>query len=445
MNDPSELSAARQLAGLAGLHQDEVPDDVLLVASQCLLDGLGVGVGGAEEPAVTRLLSVLSSGDVATIIGGGRVSSMYDAALVNGTAMHALDFDDVSAPMLGHPTAPVLPALLALGERLDSTLVELRLALVAGIEAEVRLAVALGTSHYAVGFHTTATTGAVGAAVACAQLLGLDGETAARAVSTAATQAAGLKASFGTDCKPLHAGRAAQTGLLSTLLAAEGFTAAEDAIGGRQGLAATQSTSWDAARLRPTDPATWYTRDIAFKVHAACYLTHGSIEGVLALTDPNTRADRIELHVPTGHLKACAIEDPGTGLEGKFSLRYVAALTAVRRRVTEDLFDPAAMHDPQVRSVMERVTVVPHDDMSNFLTRVVATTDGVPKTITVDMQQRRWQASPAEQWDRLADKFRGLAAPVIGAERADRVMGFICHDPSGVSVRQLLTWVRRPG
>src|SRR5262249_45966409 len=151
------------------------------------------------------------------------------------------DFDDTHTAMNGHPSAPVLPALLALAETGTASGERLLPALVAGVELECRLATALGPRHYAVGFHSTGPLGAFGAAAACAHLLDLDEEQWTHALGLAGTQAAGLKSGFGTMAKPLHAGRAASTGLLAALLACGGFTANPTVIEAPQGFAATHA------------------------------------------------------------------------------------------------------------------------------------------------------------------------------------------------------------
>jgi 2-methylcitrate dehydratase PrpD len=213
----------------------EVPSSVRRVAGQCILDWVGCATAGATEPAVAILLAALEPpGGASSLVGGG-AARPRDAALINGTAGHALDFDDTSTAMFGHPTAPVLPAVLALSEHLDATGAELLHAFITGVEIETRLGAAIGGAHYAKGWHATATIGVMGAATACERLLDLDVDLFAQALGIAASQSAGLKANFGTMTKPLHAGSAAERGLTSALLAAEGFSSNADAFAATQG------------------------------------------------------------------------------------------------------------------------------------------------------------------------------------------------------------------
>ncbi len=167
------------------------------------------------------------------------------AALVNGSASHALDFDDVNMAMPGHPSVAILPGLLALAEERGASGAEILAAFVAGYELQCRLGRTIAPGHYdGLGFHATATVGSFGAAAACAHLLGLDAAATATALGIAATQAAGLKSMFGTMCKPLHAGKAASNGLLAAKLASRGFTSRADALECAQGFARTHSADF---------------------------------------------------------------------------------------------------------------------------------------------------------------------------------------------------------
>src|SRR5215475_6491907 len=179
---------------------------------------------------------------IATVIGHGVRLPVLLAALVNGAASHALDFDDVNLAMTGHPSVVLLSALIALAEERGSSGQDVMTAFVAGYELQCRLGLLLAPGHYnTLGFHATATVGSFGAAAACAHLLGLDAEKTATALGIAGTQAAGLKSMFGTMCKPLHAGKAAQNGLIGASLAARGFTSRGDVLDCPQGFAARQS------------------------------------------------------------------------------------------------------------------------------------------------------------------------------------------------------------
>src|SRR5262249_8865640 len=231
----------------SAIRYEDLPDDIRTLTRQCLLDWLPVTLAGSREE-LSRILAEQAIEDcgkpAASLIGRSEKVSAQQAALVNGAASHALDYDDVNMAMNGHPTVPIVAALLALAEDSDRSGADFIAAFVAGYETECRIGALVLPDHYGRGFHATGTIGSFGAATACAHLLGLDAEKTATALGIAATQAAGLKSMFGTMCKPLHAGKAAQNGLLAALLAACGFTSRTDALECAQGFAATQSSDF---------------------------------------------------------------------------------------------------------------------------------------------------------------------------------------------------------
>src|SRR5579863_9468978 len=206
----------------SAVSYDALPEPVRALARQCVLDYFGVAMAGADDPLARILLDELEEAGGAAqagIIGHQARLPALSAALVNGAIGHALDYDDVNLAMPGHPSVAILPGLLALAEARQSSGHEVIAAFVAGYETACRIGMALRPGHYGRGFHATGTVGAFGAAAACARLLGLDG-----------TQAAGLKSQFGTMCKPFHAGKAAQNGLLAARLAARGFSSRPDLV-----------------------------------------------------------------------------------------------------------------------------------------------------------------------------------------------------------------------
>lgn len=295
----------------------ELPEEVTTLAKHCLLDWLGVTLAGAREPLARLVFEQLGQpdrGDEARLLGFGARASVATAALVNGTSSHALDYDDTHWTMQGHPSAPVLGALFGLAERERAGGSALLAALVAGIEVECLLGSWLNPEHYARGFHATGALGSFGAAAATAHLLQLDERAWSHAFGLAGTQAAGLKSGFGSMAKPLHAGRAAQAGLSSTLLAAAGFTGNPRILDDPQGFAATHGT------LRVADGAPrWLILETLFKYHAACHLTHAAIEGIAELVRRHAlqpdAVSGIELAVDQTCLGVCNIAEPQSGLE----------------------------------------------------------------------------------------------------------------------------------
>lgn len=421
-------------ATLSGLRYEDLPDPVRTLAKQCLLDVFGTTIAGAGEPAAELLRDFLfseTSSGPCTVVGTGSALPASAAALANGTAGHALDFDDVISSV-GHPSVAVAPAALAVAERLGASGPALLTAFVAGVETQARLAEVVGPDHYARGFHTTATLGSIGAAAAAAALLGLDAERTNAALAIAATQAAGLKAVFGSMSKPLHAGRAAANGVIAGELAARGFTSADDILGDAQGFAAAESDMFEAAALTEGLGSPWRLYGVRFKVHAACFLTHAAINSVLALSAEHgfgaTDVEHVDIAVPPGHLNVCGIPEPRTGLEGKFSLRASAALALLHHRATPDLFTDETITSPEVTGLRERVTVSPEPALAGPVATVhVRLRDGRTLGAHRDMDEPAWREDPAEQQEQLLAKFHGLTAPVLGERRsavlADAVAG----------------------
>src|SRR5882757_207620 len=272
----------------AALDYDDLPTPARELARQCVLDYFGVALAGAGDELVLMLLDEMAAAGgapQASLIGHETRLPALAAALVNGAAAHALDYDDVNMAMPGHPSVAILPGLLALAELRRSSGPEVITAFVAGYETACRIGAALQPGHYNLGFHSTGTIGAFGAAAACARLLGLDAEATAMALGIAGTQAAGLKSQFGTMCKPFHAGKAAQNGLLAARLAARGFSSRPDIIECVQGFASTHGPDFSPEAALATPEAGLHIFANLFKYHAACYLTHAPIECARRLCD----------------------------------------------------------------------------------------------------------------------------------------------------------------
>jgi 2-methylcitrate dehydratase PrpD len=409
-----------------------VPEPIVTRAKHCFLDWLGVAVAGSREPAarITRQVVAGPGPAEAVLVGTGTRTGILQAALANGTAGHALDFDDVSTSTgVGHPSVPVFPAILALADRDGAPGSRFLEAYIAGHETEGRVAILVSPGHYQAGWHTTGTAGTFGAAAGCAHLLGLDQGTWQTALGIAGTQAAGLKSMFGTMCKPLHAGKAAQNGLLAALLAQGGFTANPDVLGAAQGFAATQTTTPnpDAAIAGPAEG--YALRGVVFKHHAACFGTHSSIEGIRVIRrehefDSGDVAS-IELRVPPGHLRMCNIESPSTGLEGKFSLRLTAALAACGSDTSDAGFTDAAVTDPRHVAVRDRVTVTPTDSGARATEVRLTLRDGRVLREAVDVSRPASDEQLGLQWDSLVAKFTSLAGPVLGDSRAGQLIDLV--------------------
>ncbi len=412
---------------IAQTSWEDLSAESATVASQAIMDFVGVALAGMDEP-LARILrdQVEDEGGhpQARILGTGARVSVRQAALVNGAAGHAHDYDDVHDAMIGHPTVPVAPAVLALSEHLGRSGAEALAAFCAGVETECILGRYAGPSHYARGWHATATFGTFGAAAAAASLLRLDAERTAAALGIAGTQAAGLKSQFGTMCKPLHAGHAAATGVEAALLACRGFTSRLDLLEAHQGFMATQSDGPSLDRFYSALAVRGYVPDICFKYHAACYLTHSAIEAALQLKRSHRLDARnvksVEVWVNRGHFDVCNIAEPTTGLEAKFSLRLTIALAlAGEDTASIRLFTDELTRRKDLVSLRDKVTVLAHERPRPETRVRIRTSDGGDFTTEANV------AIPATdldaQWQRLTEKFHTLADPLLGAAAAETV------------------------
>ena len=431
--DPAMDGLSRALASYSSsLQCDDIPEDVRTVVKHCVLDWLGVTLAGSREDAgrIVREEALDQGGaPQATLIGDGTRTSIAQAALVNGTASHALDYDDVHFVFFGHPTVTVLPAILALAERDARNGRDLMTAFVAGVEVSCRVGEYVTESHYARGHHATGTLGSFCSAAGTARMLGLDAESCATALGIAATQAAGLKSMFGTMCKPLHAGKAAANGQYAALLARRGFSSRPDGIECDQGFAHTQSSVVDLKGALEDLGERFHTREMLFKYHAACYGTHASIEALMRLRDAHgfdpRKVDQVEIRVPTRNLRVCNIQEPRTGLEAKFSLRLVSAM-ALAGRSTSDIagYDDRLCTDRDLVRLRDRVRIVGDDALGRGASRVIISmNDGSVCRDFDDVSVASRNLD--EQGSRLEEKFIGLTSPVISDGKAYEIVDLV--------------------
>lgn len=414
------------------LRIDEAPAQVAAVVRQCVLDFIGVTVAGQSDPTLIALRDELvdeGSAPQAQVLGSALRLSKAGAALLNGTASHVLDYDDVNFAIMGHPTVPILPAALALGEGLNIDGARLMDAFLAGYEIENAIGLLVAPGHYGVGFHATATLGTFGAAVACARLLDADELQLRHAIGIAATQAAGLKSMFGTACKPLHAGLAARSGLLAAGLARRGFDSRSDALECAQGFAATHSANFEPAKALAAPAGGYHMLHNLFKYHASCYETHATIESARRLREQHALTPagiaRVDVTVNPYCDRICNIPSPGTGLEAKFSLRHTASFALAGVETADPaIFDDAHAQEPGLVALRERVSVGFADDIGQGCARVaVHLHDG---TI---LRTEYNAALPMQDLDaqraRLVAKFHRLAAPVLGDARCREIAAMV--------------------
>ncbi|HCP81777.1 MAG TPA: 2-methylcitrate dehydratase [Octadecabacter sp.] len=357
------MSAEEKLLRISQGWLGEGPVDLIQL---CLFDWAACALAGKDEPVAQILARQSGIEGNASVVGGGKTSAA-DAALINGSTGHALDYDDTHFDHLGHTSAVIMPAVLALAEdqSITSTAQILEAALV-GSEAAVRIGLWLGRDHYQVGFHQTATSGAIGAVVAGARLLQLNETQTRHAIGLVATGASGLKGQFGTMGKPLNAGLAARSGVESTLWAQAGLTA--DANGVTQFGATHHGQSNECAW---SEDAPWKIARISHKFHACCHGLHAMLEALREINGPV-----VELNVQTHPrwMTVCNNPSPATGLECKFSYAMTAAMTVsgVDTAVIASFSDSTAT-DAKLIAVRDTVKVTPDETLSEMQSRVDVT------------------------------------------------------------------------
>lgn len=422
------------------LSLDEVPLDASTAARQCILDWLGCALSGSTEPLGQILRAEFAdeaalaantglAGDrrPATVIGSAQRVTARSAALINGAAGHALDYDDTNLVGGLHATTAVLPAALALAEETGASGADLLCAYIAGVEICARLRVVIGDEHYRRGWHITSTLGVFGAVAAAGWLLRLDTDQFARAVGLAASQVGGVHANFGTMTKPFHAGFAAERGLLSASLARRGFTASPDAF---ERAFAQMSGDVDWSRIEPLADVFAVT-DTLLKRNASGHGTQATILATQSLMADGLVADDIvHAEVRTADWvpkSAYGVRVPRIGIEAKFSLPGVSALTLLGH----DLTVPATFSDENVQSpaftdLIRRIELVGDPAFG----RASAEING--EIVVETRSGRRRQPFPhtrdsgtvASRVELVNQKFLAIAAPVIG-EHAKRLRDLV--------------------
>jgi 2-methylcitrate dehydratase PrpD len=342
------------------------PPEARARAATAVLDTVGVMLAGASEPAsrIVQRMVATDGGDACAVFGTPGRASAGGAALANGTAAHALDFDDMCFVSLAHPSAPLVPAALAAAELSGASGTALLDAYIVGFEIEGRLGALMNPRHYQRGWHCTSTLGTIGAAAAACRLLGLDATATGHALAIAASEASGLKENFGTMVKPLHAGLAARNGVVAALLAQNGMTASPIAIEGPQGfLRALDSERETVADAIADLGDRWEIIDtgITVKLYPSCAGTHPSLDVILDLRRQEgfTAADvaRIEIDVDAITPTVLIYNLPLTGLEAKFSMPFCAASAVAHGHVGIDAFESSRLADAEVTALMTRVAM----------------------------------------------------------------------------------------
>ena len=428
---------------VAGLEFEDAPSDLVALAERAFVDTVGVTLAGADADAGERAgrFAATQAGAVdggATLVGRTERATLPAAALANGTAGHALDYDDLSWGMDGHPSVVLVPPVLAASEATDATGADAVTAFVAGFETACYLAEPISPEHYERGWHATATFGTFGATAATCSVLGLDADATHRALGIAASMPSGLKRNFGSMTKPLHAGLAARSGVTAALLARDGFSADATPVSGDDGFFDLYGGGATTMPTPPGEPWRLRTEGIHVKYYPCCYFTHTSITATAALTDEHgidpADVERIEVTASRGAGDALVNPDPETGLEAKFSMEHCVAAALARDRVGLGAFEPEAVTDPTIAALRERVAFETDDgreyDGHGATVRVVT---------TAGETHERTQADPPGVHEdplstaQLREKYLECATRVLNEAAAERThdrLAALADEPS---------------
>jgi 2-methylcitrate dehydratase PrpD len=437
----------------------DLPEQAVKLARGFILDGLGVALAGStDECARIVQAQIRQTGGKAeaSILGTTMMAPAAKAALANGVAGHAMDYDDTQLStskqavygLLTHPTTPVLAAVLAMGEREKITGRELVLAYILGVEVECRIADAIHPRHYQEGFHSTATMGGLGAAVAVGKILRLKEEKLIQTLGIAASMASGLRENFGTMTKPLHAGRAAENGVTAALLAQAGFTSATNILEARRGFYQAMAGGYDESKISGRLGRPYFMIDpgISIKPYPSGSLSHPAQDLILDLVKRHELGaddiEQIEVGTNSNVPNALIYPMPKTALEGKFSIPFCMAIAVLERKAGIVQFQDRKVRDKRVIEMMKRVTLYIDDELEAL------GYDQVRSRVRVKLKNGRLiegrydvaRGHPEKpmSWTELSEKFRDCAELVLPRQRVEEAIGLVARIEQHKTLKPLL-------
>jgi 2-methylcitrate dehydratase PrpD len=410
--------------------------DAQVVTSLSLLDWLAVGRAGVDEPVAraTRAMALSEVGASRAYIFGSTVQvPARMAALVNGATSHALDYDDTHFAHIGHPSVAVIPAALAIGQAQGASMAKVAEAALMGMELSIRVGLWLGRSHYAAGFHQTATAGAFGAAAAAGRLLGLDAGKMAQALGLVATRAAGLRAQFGTDGKPYNAGLAASGGVEAAQLVALGLAANPLTLEGPLGFGAAHHGEGNVTDALQGLGEVWHFEQVSHKFHACCHGLHAALEAARELDIAAPEVAGMTVATNPRWMDVCNKPAPDTGLEAKFSYRCVLAMHAFGHDTGHlDSYRARVISDPRLVILCQKIKVVADATISETGTRLtVLRRDGASLEAVHDL------ATPMDL-SRREDRVRVKAVGLIGDGLVEKAWACLTADTTSAEFASLL-------
>ncbi len=446
------MPLAVQLAQrINAVRYEDLPADAVHWAKVGILDTVGVTLAGSNDASAQIVARALAgAAGPALVFGSDMRIGPLDAALINGTASHALDFDDCNNTLGGHPSVPILPALFALADEIGASGREFIAAYVAGFETECKISLGVNFYQYTHGWHPTATIGVFGAAAACARLMRLSDERTATALAIAASLASGIKANFGTMTKPLHVGQCARNGLFAALLARGDFTASGVAFEHKQGYfeVFNGAGNYDAAKILPAWGKPWDIIEpgIAIKQYPCCGSTHPAIDAMLMLVREHDlkpdAVERIDSWTHQRRLEHTNRPDPQSTFDAKFSVQYCLARALADRKVVIGHFEGESYREPAIRKLLSRVHAAPYTaaqfpEDNHFGAEVKVTLrDGTAHAKKVDQPFGRTSQNPLPP-ELLREKFDNCALRVLHEPNVKRLHAAIGKFEHASDVREV--------
>jgi len=428
----------------------DIPIEVIAKGKERVLDTVGCILAGCNEEVakiILRYVEGIGGTPESRIIGYGHKTSIQSAAMANGTIGHALDFDDSQLSLIGHPSVAILPAVLAIAEKERASGEKVLEAFLVGFEVACKIGAGVNPKLYNNGWHATSAIGVLGATVAAGKLLGLNVNEMSSAMGIAASQACGLRENFGTMTKPFHAGKAAESGVISAILARHGFTAAKNILEAKRGFCSTLSGEYDLNKIidHLGDPYEIVSPGVHTKPYPSCLATHSIIDGTISLTQENNlKAEDVEsVECGVGPLATEVLihESPKTSLEGKFSAQFVTAISLLDRRATLDQFIDEKVQDPKTVNLMKRVKMVLHPDLAEVpipppAIVTIKLKDGREFSKRVDVAK----GSPEKPLSKeeIVAKYKGCTEPIIGRDRVDQSINIIWNLDKTQDINQLM-------
>ena len=428
---------------LAGGWSDAVDHE----AHRTFMNWLGCAVGAAHHEAANAALAavtLLQPAAQASLLGRRERVDMASAALINGITSHTFDFDDTHLKTIIHPAGPVASAVLALAEHTGSTGRELIDALVLGIDVACRVGNAMYPNHYDRGWHITGSTGMLGAAAACARLLKLDAQKTTMALGIAASQPIGMREQFGTMTKPFHPGAAARAGLMSALLASQGFTASAKALEAPRGMMQNVSTKSDWNEITGELGQRFEISFNTYKPFACGIVIHPSIDACAQLRAQGVateQIERIELKVHSLVLELTGNKEPVDGLQAKFSVYHGCAAGLTFGHAAEDEFSDEVVNRADMVALRRKVVATVDDSIDEASVDVTAVLNN-GRRVHVFVEHAIGSLQNPMTDANLEAKFHGLSDAVLGAAKTAELVKACWAIGDAADVRTLTALAR---